>query len=185
MKWSQVRKLTAQWQKASSRTKVISVGALVIILTISTTALINLYIHGLQTSNDETEDPYGPRASFGLILTDEEVYTNGTIRFTVYCDFNSYGGFPIPENDLFQIAKVFVCLKDDLVEFNESLGDIQNVECTTVLFGDFRLSAHEEVRLEFQSRFPLQAETQLYVGVLAFHTTVLTRWDLYTTVLVP
>ena len=185
MKWSQVRKLTDQWHNLSFHTKIIGVGALLIVLIISTTVLMNMYIHWLQTANDESKipDPDGPYAHFGLKITDEEVYTNGTIRFTAYCYFDSYGGFPIPEDDLYQIIKVFICMKDDLVEFNDSLGDIQNVENISVLFGDFHLSADEEVRFEFQTRFPLQAEAHLYIGVLASHTTSLTRWDRYTTVL--
>jgi len=188
VKWFQVRKLTDQWHRLGFHTKVIGIGALLTVLIISTTVLINLYIHWLQTSNDETENPYGPYAHSGLNITNEEVYTNSTIRFTVHCYFRSYGGYPIPEDDLYQITKVFVCMEDDLVEFNDSLGDIQDVENTSVLFGDFRLSPYEEVRLEFQSCFPLQAEAQLYIGVLAmtcWEPPSINRWDRYTRVLVP
>ena len=83
---------------------------------------------------------------------------------------------------------MFVCIEDDLVEFNDSLGDIQSIENISVLFGDFHLSADEEVRLEFQSRFPLQAETHVYIGVLArtcWEPPRINRWDRYTTVLAP
>ena len=76
-------------------------------------------------------------------------------------------------------------MEGDLLEFKDSLGDIQSIKSVSILFGDFRLSADEEVRLEFQSRFPLQAETPVYIGVFALHTTSLTRWDRYTTVLAP
>ncbi|MFX1249572.1 MAG: hypothetical protein ACFFBQ_19430 [Promethearchaeota archaeon] len=184
MKWFQVRKLIDQWLKTRFRTKIISIGALLAVLMMGTTVFVAIY--WLPKDKNDSWIPEGPYAVFGLNITTEEVYVNKTIRFTVQCFFISYGGYPIPEDDLFQITKVFVCLEDDLLEFNDSIGDIQDVESTSVLFGDFCLSPYEEVRLEFQSRFPLQAEAQLYIGVFAmtcWEPPSINRWDRYTTIL--
>jgi hypothetical protein len=186
VKWLQLRKLVDQWHNLRFRTKIISIGALLTVLIINTTVLI--HIHLLQTASEESESPEGPYAHFGLKIIDDKVYTNSTIQFTVYCYFDSYGGYPIPEDDLFQIIQVFVCIEDDLIEFNDSLGDIQSIESTSVLFGDVHLSPNEEVRLEFQSRFPLQAKTHVYIGVFAetcWEPPSINRWGLYTTVLAP
>lgn len=183
MKRLRLHKFIDQWHKLHFRTKILAVGALVSVLLMGCIGFVA--IHQFSQTKDESEIPEGPYANFGLNITNEEVYVDMTVRFTVHCYFHSYGGYPIPEGDLFQIIQVFVCLEDDLLEFNDSLGDIQSIENISVLFGDVCLSADEEVRLEFQSRFPLQAETPVYIGVFALHTTSLTRWDRYTTVLAP
>ncbi|MFX1514782.1 MAG: hypothetical protein ACFFC6_00595 [Promethearchaeota archaeon] len=58
-------------------------------------------IHQLLLAKDESEIPEGPYAHFSLKIIDEKVYTNSTIQFTTYRYFDSYGGYPIPEVNLF------------------------------------------------------------------------------------
>ncbi|MFX1506738.1 MAG: hypothetical protein ACFFDC_11610 [Promethearchaeota archaeon] len=183
MNWTGVKRLIIRWQQISLRGKIISLSLLVICLT-GGSLLLYWIPHILNES--ESEEPEGPYAIMSLRIKDERVYTNGTVIFTVACHFKSYGGYPIPKEDLYNITKVFICTKDDILEFDPSLGEIQDVTKIKVLTGDLSLAVDDEVRLKFETSFPLQSGLKLYIGVFSDGPIgKLTRWDLYTTVLSP
>ncbi|MHA2149306.1 MAG: hypothetical protein ACXAAN_11720, partial [Candidatus Thorarchaeota archaeon] len=99
----------------------------------------------------------------------------------------SYKNYPIPQGDIFQIEKVFICVEDRMLDFNSTLGEIKKTNEITVIEGDFSLSANEKVSLKFQTSFDLHNVSHLYVGVLAVLTSdpdsTVTRWDLYTSII--
>jgi hypothetical protein len=105
----------------------------------------------------------------------------------VLCYAESYKNYPIPEGDIFQIKKAFICVENDLLEFNATLGEIKPTHEITVVEGDFYLCANEDVRLEFQTSFDLHNVSHVYVGVLAilekYPEGGITRWDKYTSII--
>lgn len=180
MKWPDLGDWIHRWRELSTRRKIVGFGVIFIVLASGAIILINIIGPINLFSGPGREGPY---ASFGLRIRDEEVYANGSVRFTVYCDFKSYQGYPKPEGELYQISKVFVCTEDDLKEFNTSFGEIQDIEDVIVLTGNVNLAVEEEVSIEFQVSYSLKAGEFTYVGVLADGPTGFRRWDLYTQIL--
>jgi hypothetical protein len=169
--------LINQWKKLLLHTRILSIG---VVLTFS--FIILLIIGPTLKGDNNFDDPEPPHGAYWLKITDESVYNNGTISFTIICIFESYGGVPTPEYDLFQVIEVFICTEDDLLEFNDTLGDIQAIESIIVLRGDFFLKAYEELEILFYTNFPLDLGLKLYTGVFTKHGSAIGRWDRYTTV---
>jgi hypothetical protein len=96
-----------------------------------------------------------PHLHLGLSITEERIYRNGTVSFSVLCYVESYGNYPIPEGDLYLIKEAFICVENDLLEFNSTLGELKTTSEVTVIEGDFSLSANEQVSLTFQTSFDL------------------------------
>lgn len=96
-------------------------------------------------------------------------------------------GYPIPEGIIYNITNAFVCTEDDLLAFDKSMDDIRDITNVTIVSGDISLAAAETVTIRFQTSFPLQPGSHLYVGVLAElvldRPSAITRWDLYTQVI--
>ena len=131
-------------------------------------------------------DGFPPSLSLYLKITEKEVYSNGTVSFTVICMVESYKNYPIPEGDIFQIKKAFICVEDRLLDFNSTLGEIKTTSEVTVTEGDFSLSANEKVSLTFQTSFDLHNVSHVYVGVFAVFTPpegTVTRWDGYASII--
>ena len=143
-----------------------------------------LYLVNLSLGN---EDYFPPRLHLRLRITEDEVYSNGTVSFTVICMVESIKDYPIPEGDLYQIEKAFICVENHLLDFNSTLGEIKTSSEVTVIEGDFSLGADEKVSLKFQTSFALHNVSHIYVGVLAvlseYPDSGVTRWDLYTSII--
>lgn len=158
------------------------ISSLILLLTI----IISIGIWSVATNNPSPHYTTTHVASTGLIIRDEAVYVNGTIIFTTYClyrtDETQYG---VPTEPIFTIHKFFVCTEKKLVEFDETLGDIQDTTNVTILKGNFTLRAREEVTIQFHTSFPLQLGSYVYVGVIAEDDIGISgyRWDRYTQVL--
>ena len=169
-----------KWRKQAIRTKLLIISPILIIITsIIGVWAINLASH--EPSSDITHFFVGT----GLHIKDEEVYANGTINFSVYCKVTVSGGYAIPEGILYNITQTFVCSENDLLEFDKSIGDIQDITNVTIVSGDIFLEAAETVTIRFQTSFPLQSGINVYIGVLAEGPSGYRRWDLYTPVLPP
>ena len=181
------RSVMTRWRQLSPRVKGLSVVLLFVVLIIGTVFLERAVAEYYRLLQYPSEDPYGTYAAFGLRIRNETVYADEKIRFTVFCNVETYGGFPIPEGDIYQITPVFLCLEKWIIDFNDSLGEIKASDEITILTGELPLGASEETRLEFQTSFPLHPDLQLYVGVFADFLRTdelrLYRWDCYTTVL--
>jgi hypothetical protein len=160
--------------------KVIGIAIFLFLIIAGPIVLINLYGPGNFFS-----DPGGelPSASHGLRIKDESVYTNGSVKFSIYCFFNSYKEYPVPKEDLYFIKKVFVCLEDDLLVFNKSFGEIKDMENVTGSSDDFDLGVNEEIIIQFQVSYSLQRNAYIYVGVFANDSGGYHRWDKYTQIL--
>ena len=172
-----------KWQQLSQRTKILG-----LVLLVTSLVSGSILLHWLYLSLNEPEFPAGgepPYAHFGLRIANETVYANGIVRFTVVCYGESYGGYPLPEEDLYQITQAFICTENDLLEFNATLGEIKDPMDLKIMIGDFNLAVNDTLSLEFQTSFPLTPGFHLYIGVFANGPTGLHRWDLYTTVLFP
>ena len=126
---------------------------------------------------------FPPRLELYLKITEEVVYSNGTVSFTVICIVESYKNYPIPEGDLYLIRNTFVCVESNLIDFNSTLGEIKTTSEIIVIEGDSSLSANEEVSLTFQTTFDLQNLSHVYVGVLANGPAGFHRWDRYTSII--
>ena len=175
------RKLQNAWRQSSRRRKILA-GCLIITCIFS--GWFTLYLANLWLGNEVGEPP---RLSLSLDITEERVYRNGTVLFTVICIVESYKNYPIPQGDIFQIKKAFICVENDLLEFNSTLGEIKPTHEVTVIEGDFYLSASEKVSLTFQTSYDLHNVSYVYVGVLAvldkYPNTGITRWDKYTSII--
>ncbi|MHA2350593.1 MAG: hypothetical protein ACXADL_13290 [Candidatus Thorarchaeota archaeon] len=169
------------WRQLSRPRKIL-VGCIIISCIVS--GWFTLHLVNLWRGNADGEPP---RLVLYLKITEEVVYSNGTVSFTVSCIIESYKNYPIPQGDIFQIEKVFICVEDRMLDFNSTLGEIKNTNEITVIEGDFSLSANEKVSLKFQTSFDLHNVSHLYVGVLAVLTSdpdsTVTRWDLYTSII--
>ncbi len=169
-----VRKLQNAW-KQLSRPKKFLAGCIIISCIVSGWFTLHLFIP------DGYDSP--PNISLRLSITEEEVYSNGTVSFTVICEVESYRNYPIPEGDLYLIRNTFICVENDLLDFNSTLGEIKTTSEITVIEGDFSLSANEEVSLTFQTSFDLHNLSHIYIGVLANGPTGVNRWDRYTSII--
>ncbi|MHA2076473.1 MAG: hypothetical protein ACXAB0_06650 [Candidatus Thorarchaeota archaeon] len=172
-----VRKLQNAWKQLSKSRRILA-GCIIISCIVSgcfTLHLVNLWF------GNEGGEP--PRIHLRLSITEEEVDSNGTVSFTVVCIVESYKNYPIPEGDLYLIRNAFICIENDLLDFNSTLGEIKTTSEIDVIEGDLSLSANEEVRLTFQTSFDLQNLSHVYVGVLANGPTGFRRWDLYTSLI--
>ena len=169
------------WRQLSKRRKILA-GCIVISCIVGGWFILYLVDLSQRSWNGEP-----PRLSTGLRITEEGVYSNGTVSFTVFCEVESYKNFPIPEGDIYRIEKAFICVEDDLTEFNSTLGEIKHISEVTVIEGDFTLGAYEEVSLKFQTSFALHNVSHVYIGVLAVRASsqngVVVRWDLYTSII--
>jgi hypothetical protein len=138
-----------------------------------------------------------PYAREGIEIENEAIYENGTVYFTARCYFISYG-LPKPTGDQFQIQFVYLwsmrnrgylmefTINDDgSLVFNQTLGDIHNVSEVTINDGDPTLAIDEEVSISFQTPYPLNTSSSIYVGVIAspFFTDSLNRWEQNTTII--
>lgn len=132
-----------------------------------------------------------------LRVDNERVYSNGTIRFTTGC---YYKGDSRPEGDQYHIKYVYLWKEpinfwkpvmefnstpDGGLEFNKSLGDIQDATKVTIIKGNLSLAVDEEARFEFHTLFSLPPTSVCYVGVIAIGPSGFHRWETNTTVLVP
>jgi hypothetical protein len=172
-----VRKLQNAWKQLSRPRKILA-GCIIISCIVGggfTLHLVNLWLGNA--------DAFPPRLELRLKITEELVYSNGTVSFTVICIVESYKNYPIPEGDLYQIRNAFICVENDLLEFNSTLGEMKTTSEITVIEGDFSLSANEEVSLTFQTSFDLHNLSHIYVGVLADGPTGVRRWDRYTSII--
>jgi hypothetical protein len=187
------QKLQNAWRQSSRRRKFLA-GCIIISCIVSgwfTLYLVNLSLGNADDGNEDdgNEDEWGffPYLHLGLTITEEEVYSNGTVSFTVICYVESYKNHPIPEGDIFQIKKAFICVENDLLEFNATFGEIKPTSEVPVIEGDFSLSANEQVSLTFQTSFDLHNVSHVYVGVLAvleeYPEGGVTRWDKYTSII--
>ncbi len=137
-----------------------------------------------------------PYARKGIEIENEAVYRNGTVHFTARCYFESYG-LPRPTGDQFQIQFVylwsmrnrgylmeFTINENGILEFNQTLGDIQYASKVTVNDGDLTLAIDEEVSISFQTSYPLNTYSSIYLGVIAspFFIDSLDRWEQNTTI---
>lgn len=177
------RKLRNAWSQASRRKKLLA-GCIILLCIFSgwfTLYLANPWL-------ESQDDPYIPILATGLDITEEVVYSNGTVSFVVICHVSaSSKNYPIPEGDIYHIKRAFICVEDRLLEFNATLGEIKTTSEVTVIEGDFSLSAHEEVSLTFQTTFDLHNLSHIYIGVLAARSenpnTAISRWDRYTSII--
>jgi hypothetical protein len=172
-----VRKLQNAWNQLSRPRKILA-GCIIISCIVGggfTLHLVNLWL-----GNADGEPP---RLVLYLKITEEFVYSNGTVSFTVICIVESYKNYPIPEGDLYLIRNAFICVESNLLDFNSTLGEIKTTSEITVLGGDFSLGANEEVSLTFQTSFDLQNLSHAYVGVLANGPAGYHRWDRYTSII--
>ena len=169
-----VRKLQNAWNQLSRPRKILA-GCIIISCVVSGGFTLHLII----------PDEYGipPYIHLRLSITQEVVYSNGTVSFAVICIVESYKNYPIPEGELYLIEKAFICVENDLLEFNSTLGEMKTTSEITVIEGDFSLSANEEVSLTFQTSFDLHSLSHIYVGVLADGPTGVRRWDRYTSII--
>jgi hypothetical protein len=169
-----VRKLQNAWKQLSRPRKILA-GCIIISCVVSGGLTLHLII----------SDEYGipPYIQLRLSITQDVVYSNGTVSFTVICIVESYKNYPIPEGELYLIEKAFICVENDLLEFNSTLGEMKTTSEITVIEGDFSLSANEEVSLTFQTSFDLHGLSHIYVGVLADGPTGVRRWDRYTSII--
>lgn len=139
---------------------------------------------------------FPPYASEGIKIENEAVYRNGTVHFTARCYFKSYGGYPRPSGDQYQIQFVylwsmrhrgylmeFTISDDGSLVFNQTLGEIQNASEVTINDGDLNLAIDEEVSISFQTSYPLNTSSSIYVGVMAFGPSGLRRWEQNTTII--
>lgn len=138
-----------------------------------------------------------PYAEEGIEIENEVVYKNRTVRFTARCYFISHGGYPRPTGDQFQIQFVYLWsiqnhgylmefnISDNgTLEFNQNLEDIQYASEVTVNEGDLTLAIDEEVSISFQTTYPLNTSSSIYVGVMAyFESFGLSRWEQNTTII--
>ncbi len=179
-----IQRLKASWKHSSKRKKsLLFSGAIFFSLISGWFTLHLIYFSYNAIFNPSSEDPEPPRLVLYLNITRESIYSNGTVFFSVVCIVESYGNYPIPQDDLFQIEKAFICVNDDLLAFNSSFGDIKNASEISVITGDLNLAAGEEVFLKFQTSFDFQNLTNMYVGVIANGPIgVMDRWDRYTTI---
>lgn len=177
-----VQRLKTSWKHSSKRKKRLLFSGAIFFSLISGWFTLHLIFFSynaiFNSSNGEYQPP--PRLVLNLNITREAIYSNGTVFFSVVCIVESYGNYPIPQGDLYQIEKAFICVNDDLLSFNSSLGDIKNASEISVITGDLNLAAGEEVFLKFQTSFDFQSLTNLYVGVIANGPTGVMRWDRYT-----
>ncbi len=169
-----VRKLQNAW-KQLSRPKKFLAGCIIISCIVSGWFTLHLIIP------DEIDTP--PYIRLRLSITEEVVYSNGTVSFTVICIVESYKNYPIPEGDIFLIRNAFICVENDLLDFNSTLGEIKTTSELIVIEGDFSLSANEKVSLTFQTSFDLHNLSHIYVGVLANDPAGFHRWDRYTSII--
>jgi len=169
-----VRKLQNAWKQLSRPRKILA-GCIIISCIVSGWFTLHLII--------PDEFGFPPYIRLGLSITEEVVYSNGTVSFTVICIVESYKNYPIPEGDLYLIRNVFICVENDLLDFNSTLGEIKTTSEIIVIEGDFSLSANEEVSLTFQTSFDLHNLSYMYVGVLANGPTGVRRWDRYTSII--
>ena len=172
-----LRKLQNAWRQSSRRRKILA-GCIIISCIVS--GWFTLYLINLWRGN---ADGLPPRLSLYLKITEKVVYSNGTVSFTVNCMVESYKNYPIPEGDIYQIEKAFICVENDLIDFNSTLGEIKTTSEVTVIEGDFSLGADEKVSLTFQTSFDLHNLSHVYIGVLANGPTGVRRWDLYTSII--
>lgn len=139
---------------------------------------------------------FPPNSEEGIEIENEVVCKNGTVRFTARCHFKSHGGYPRPTGDQYQIQFVYLWsiqnhgylmefnISDEgTLEFNRTLGDIQYASKVTVNEGDLTLAIDEEISISFQSTYPLNTSSSIYVGVMAFGPSGLRRWEQNTTVI--
>ncbi len=172
-----LRKLQNAWRQLSRPRKILA-GCIIISCIVSggfTLHLVNLWFGNV--------DGEPPRLALYLTITEEGVYSNGTVSFTVICIVESFKNYPIPQGDLYQIEKAFICVENDLLDFNSTLGEIKTTSEITVIEGDFSLSANEKVSLTFQTSFDLHNLSHIYIGVIANGPTGIHRWDLYTSII--
>ena len=175
-----LQKLQNAWRQSSRRRKIL---AICIIITCIFGGGLTLYLVNLLFGPSDW-DGIPPHLHLGLRITEEGVYRNGTVSFTVSCYVESYKNYPIPESDLYQIEKAFICTERQLLEFNSTLGEIKTISEITVIEGDFSLCANEEVSLKFQTTFDLHNLSNIYVGVLALGPDdVVHRWDRYASII--
>jgi len=172
-----VRKLQNAW-KQLSRPKKFLAGCIIISCIVS--GLFTLNLVNLWFGNEGGEPP---RLVLYLKITEEVVYSNGTVSFTVICMVESYKNYPIPEGDLYLIRNAFICVENSLLDFNSTLGEIKTTSELIVIEGDFSLSANEKVSLTFQTSFDLHNLSHIYVGVLANGPTGVRRWDRYSSII--
>ena len=151
-----------------------------------------MIVHYLQPQNGARIPPY---ARQGIKIENGLVYTNGSVFFTAHCYFISYG-LPEPSGDQYQIQYVYLWTErnkgyvmefsvndDGTIIFNQTLGDIQNTSEIMITNGDLNLAVDEEVSIRFQTSFPLNTSSSIYVGVLAIGDSGLHRWEQNTTVI--
>ncbi|MFW9853892.1 MAG: hypothetical protein ACFFFG_02485 [Candidatus Thorarchaeota archaeon] len=137
-----------------------------------------------------------PHADQGIRIENEAVYINGTVHFTARSYFLSYGGYPRPSGDQYQIQFVYLWLiqnHGDLMEFttaengslvfNQTLGEIQKVSQVTIDKGNLNLAIDDEVTIRFQVSYQLHPSISIYVGVMAEGPSGLRRWERNTTVI--
>jgi hypothetical protein len=172
-----VRKLQNAWKQLSRPRKILA-GCIIISCIVS--GWFTLHLVNLSLGNVDGEPP---RLDLYLRITEEVVYSNGTVSFTVICIVESYKNYPIPEGDLYLIRNAFICVENDLLDFNSTLGEIKTTSEISVIEGDFSLSANEKISLTFQTSFDSHNLSHLYVGVLANGPTGVRRWDKYTSII--
>lgn len=138
---------------------------------------------------------FPPYSKQGIKIENEAVYRNGTVYFTARCYFKSYG-LPKPNGDLYQIQYVYLWsirhqgylmdfnISDNVtLEFNQTLGDIQCASEVTVNEGDLTLAIDEDVFISFHTTYPLNTSSSIYVGVMAYGSIGLGRWEQNTTII--
>ncbi|MHA1964986.1 MAG: hypothetical protein ACXACG_09910, partial [Candidatus Thorarchaeota archaeon] len=106
------------WKQLSRPRKILA-GCIIISCIVSggfTLHLVNLWFGNV--------DAFPPRLDLYLTIPEDGVYSNGTVSFTVICIVESYKNYPIPQGDIFQIEKVFICVEDRMLDFNSTLGEI-------------------------------------------------------------
>jgi hypothetical protein len=176
-----LRNLQNAWKQSSRHRKVLA-GCIIISCIFG--GWFTLHLFNLWLGNTDGEPP---RLDLYLKITEEGVYSNGTVSFTIICIVESYKNYPIPQGDVFQIEKVFICVEDRILDFNSTFGEIKSTSEVTVIEGDFSLSANEQVSLTFQTSFDLHNVSHTYVGVLAvleeYPEGGVTRWDKYTSII--
>lgn len=147
-----------------------------------------------EVSRDNGKFRFPPLSRLKLDISNENVLNNGTIRFTTICRFT---GDSKPEGEQYLIKYVYIwkepisfwnpvmefnITSDGKLDFNKTLGDIQDANLISVITGDLYLEVDEEVRFKFQTLIPLHQGSSFFVGVLAVGPSGLHRWDTNTTV---